>query len=94
MRTQSVVAVLCVFLMLAPVPGMAQSVAQHFTQPVGNLVGHFEWRAELPANLANSSRLESLIRAGTIYLSLQDTIALENAWASQGVDYLRRFISE
>jgi hypothetical protein len=26
--------------------------------------------------------------------TLQDTIALENTWASQGVDYLRRFISE
>jgi outer membrane protein TolC len=62
--------------MLAPVPGMAQSVAQHFTRPVGNLVGHFEWRAEQPANLANSSRLEALVRAGRIYLTLQDTIAL------------------
>lgn len=76
MRTQSVVAVLCVFLMLAPVPGMAQSAAQHFTRPVGNLVGHFQWRPEAPANLANSSRLEALVRAGRIYLTLQDTIAL------------------
>ena len=76
MRTQSVVAVLCVFLMLAPVPGMAQSAAQHFTRPVGNLVGRYQWRSEAPANLANSSRLEALIRAGRIYLSLQDTIAL------------------
>ena len=76
MRTQSVVAVLCVFLMLAPVPGMAQSAAQHFTRPVRNLAGPYEWRPEAPANLANSSRLEALIRAGRIYLSLQDTIAL------------------
>ncbi len=76
MRTQSVVAVLCVFLMLAPVPGMAQSASQYFTRPVGNLVGRYQWRPEAPANLANSSRLEALIRAGTIYLSLQDTIAL------------------
>ena len=73
MRTQSFVAVLCVFLMLAPVPGMAQSA---FTRPVGNLVGRYQWRPEAPANLANSSRLEALIRAGRIYLSLQDTIAL------------------
>ena len=29
-----------------------------------------------PANLANSNRLESLLRAGNIYLSLQDCIAL------------------
>ena len=76
MRTQSVVSVLCVFLMLAPIPGTAQSMAQHLTQPVGNLVGHFQWRPLPPANLANSSRLETLIRAGSIYLSLQDTIAL------------------
>ncbi len=29
-----------------------------------------------PANLSNSPRLESLIRAGNLYLSLEDTIAL------------------
>jgi outer membrane protein len=76
MRKQSVVAVLCVFMMLAPVPGMAQSAAQHFTRPVGNLVGRYQWRSEAPANLANSGRIEALIRGGRIYLSLQDAIAL------------------
>ena len=80
MRTQSVVAILCVFLMLAPVPGLAQSTAQYFTRPITGLAGPYEWRPEPPTNLANSSRLEALIRAGRIYLSLQDTIslALEN----------------
>jgi len=29
-----------------------------------------------PVNLSNSSRLEALLRAGRLYLSLQDTIAL------------------
>ena len=59
---------------------MAQSTTQHFMRPITGLAGPYEWRPEPPANLANSSRLEALIRAGRIYLSLQDTIslALEN----------------
>src|ERR1017187_10131732 len=40
------------------------------------------WRqpAVMPPDLSNSNRLESLVRAGNIYLTLQDTIslALEN----------------
>ena len=40
------------------------------------------WRqpAVTPPDLSNSNRLESLVRAGNIYLTLQDTIslALEN----------------
>ncbi len=40
-------------------------------------------RAEVPpVRLENSNRLESLLRAGILYLSLEDAIAiaLENAW--------------
>jgi outer membrane protein len=37
---------------------------------------HLERRAVAPARLTNSSRLESLIRSGSLYLSVQDAIAL------------------
>jgi outer membrane protein TolC len=41
-----------------------------------SLTRPFEPKDVLPADLANSDRLESLLRAGNIYLSLQDAIAL------------------
>ncbi len=37
---------------------------------------HLEKRVVAPANLNNSPRLESLVRAGNLYLSMQDVIAL------------------
>ena len=37
---------------------------------------HLERRIVSPANLSNSPRLETLIRAGNLYLSMQDVIAL------------------
>ena len=37
---------------------------------------HFEKRQVAPANLSNSPRLETLVRAGNLYLSAQDVIAL------------------
>src|SRR5579862_505924 len=37
---------------------------------------HFERRAVSPARLDNSSRINALIRAGNLYLSAQDVIAL------------------
>src|SRR5579863_5135686 len=37
---------------------------------------HLEKRAVPPARLANSPRLESLVRGGNLYLSVQDVIAL------------------
>ena len=37
---------------------------------------HYEPRDIMPIRLANSSRLESLLRAGKLYLSLRDTVAL------------------
>ncbi len=37
---------------------------------------HFERRVVSPANLSNTPRLESLVRGGNLYLSVQDVIAL------------------
>jgi outer membrane protein len=61
------------------------SVAQEITiqtPPAPPVVGpllrpfHLERRVVAPAKLANTPRLESLIRAGNLYLSSQDVIAL------------------
>ena len=60
----------------------AQSEAAIISPPPKNIVGrflapfHFEKRVVPPARLANSPRLESLVRGGNLYLSVQDVIAL------------------
>jgi outer membrane protein TolC len=43
---------------------------------MGSLTAPYRAKIPAPINLNNSPRLESLIRAGNLYLSLQDTIAL------------------
>ncbi|OYW11212.1 MAG: hypothetical protein B7X34_03480, partial [Acidobacteriia bacterium 12-62-4] len=42
----------------------------------GRFTDPYTWRDISPVNLGNSNRLEQLLRAGKLYLSLQDTIAL------------------
>jgi outer membrane protein len=73
-RIESVVAALCLLLMLAPSAG-AQTPQ---IQEPGGFPGTRKYRAPAvpPIDLANSNRLESLLRAGNLYLSLQDAIAL------------------
>jgi len=44
--------------------------------PLGWLTNPYRQRYVPPINLANSSRLDSLIRAGNLYLSAQDVVAL------------------
>ncbi|MEO8125680.1 MAG: TolC family protein [Bryobacteraceae bacterium] len=80
---QSSIALFCVFLLLAPagfaqqqvnMPGAVLAPKEtHWYTPFVRKYTPFD---VAPINLANSSRLESLIRAGNIYLSLQDAIAL------------------
>jgi outer membrane protein TolC len=79
---QSLTAVFCVFLLLTPVFGQQETSASgsimttertHWYSP---LIRPYTPREVPPINLANSSRLEALIRAGNIYLSLPDAIAL------------------
>jgi len=41
-----------------------------------SIINPYEQRSVAPVNLANSNRLESLLRSGNLYLSMQDTIAL------------------
>jgi outer membrane protein len=79
---QSLTAVFCVFLLLTPVFGQQQTnasgtiVTTEKTHWYSSLTRPYTPQEVAPINLANSSRLESLIRAGNIYLSLQDAIAL------------------
>src|SRR5262245_60424018 len=70
------VSLLCVFLLAIPPIG-----AQVADQPQGNgfisrITSAYRPREVGPVNLSNSGRLEALLRAGKLYLSLQDTIAL------------------
>ncbi len=90
-RLKSYLAILCAILMAAPTAGFAadspsgspapppQSTAPAVTSPHGFLGGFtapYEAPSVAPPSTANSNRLESLLRAGNLYLSLQDTIAL------------------
>jgi len=83
-RRPDPVAVMCVLLLLAPPLG-----AQTAPRPIpntdfnassviqgGGFTQKYRPREVAPINLANSSRLDALLRAGRIYLSLQDAIAL------------------
>lgn len=87
MRTvQSLVATLCSALVLAP-SGFAQAPAapaptsapavEHKSSWSSNFITRPYRRPDIdPVNLVNSNRAEQLIRAGKIYLSLSDAIAL------------------
>lgn len=69
---RSAISSLCVFLLLVPAAG-AQDRPSNF---LSGVVNPYRPRLVAPVNLANSNRLDQLLRAGILYLSLQDTIAL------------------
>ncbi len=83
-------AVFCALVALTPTGGLAAPDSANGASPVdipapvtsekpgffARLKAPYEPRPVAPVNLQNSSRLESLMRAGDIYLSLQDAIAL------------------
>lgn len=73
-RFQSALAVLCAFLMLVPV-SMAQDRVPTLEPPHG-ILHYYHPSTTPPIDLANSRRIDQLMRAGNIYLSLQDAIAL------------------
>ncbi|MFB3827430.1 MAG: TolC family protein [Bryobacteraceae bacterium] len=82
LRTQSLVAVVCAALTAAPPQLNAQSAraeAHQIGQSGGFLsrLTHNYRPPRVPAaDTSNSNRLEALLRAGNLYLSLQDAIAL------------------
>src|SRR5215471_174308 len=87
-RFQSLIAVVCSVVLLAPSAGAQSSPGQtpsgtssppQFERgegPFASLTRPYRRPRVAPIDLANSNRLESLLRAGKLYLSLQDTIAL------------------
>ncbi|MDQ2949116.1 MAG: TolC family protein [Acidobacteriota bacterium] len=76
---KSQVSLLCVSLLIAPF-AFAQDRGIVIDDPNGGMLSNLRrpyQRRNVPAiDLSNTNRLESLLRAGKIYLSLQDTIAL------------------
>ena len=89
-RYHPLIAVALVALMMCPA-GLAQAPAAHSSTGVktsysddpqvpvapGSFVTrHYQRPAIAPINMQNSSRLDAMIRAGKIYLSLEDAIAL------------------
>ena len=81
-RLHGFVSVCCCYLLVAgTLP--AQETAVRIDPPKGGLgwlTRPYQKREIPPVNLANTSRLEALVRAGNLYLSAQDVIslALEN----------------
>lgn len=78
-------AVLCVCLTLLPISAFGQQapaaqpsdgMTSSFNKPMNWLTKPYRTRSFDPIRMANSNRLDSLLRAGKIYLSLQDAIAL------------------
>jgi outer membrane protein len=67
-----------------PGPGGAPPNQNNSPQPaltgshgfLGSITGPYRPKLPPPVNLNNSSRLESLLRSGNLYLSLQDAVAL------------------
>jgi outer membrane protein TolC len=83
MRTaQSFIAALLAVCMVAPPVTAAEPAASRITGTPQREYWHSRFSRNYitpeiaPINLANSPRLESLLRAGRIYLSLQDAVAL------------------
>ncbi|MGD0013880.1 MAG: hypothetical protein ABSD56_05585, partial [Bryobacteraceae bacterium] len=74
-RFESGIALLGVLCLLAPAAS-AQYVQTRSGGRFSGLTRPYEPRQITPVDLANSARLESLLRAGNIYLSLQDAVAL------------------
>lgn len=70
-RAKPVLAILCVFQMISPTAGLAadQGFFSRFTR-------NYRPSTVAPNNLSNSTRIDSLLRGGNLYLSLDDAIAL------------------
>jgi outer membrane protein len=75
-------ALLCTLLLAFPAAGFGADqnasplLPMHRSGFFGGIISPYMPQLPPPVNLENSSRLESLLRAGNLYLSLQDTIAL------------------
>jgi outer membrane protein len=75
-RLKTVIAILCVRLLIAPVFAEESHQLIDPGGPFSSFTRPYRAKEVPPINVANSNRLDSLLRAGRLYLSLQDTIAL------------------
>ena len=69
----------CALLMVSPAALPQQSKQSGSSSGnwwQGRLTEPYSWRDVAPINVSNSNRLDQLLRAGKLYLSLQDVIAL------------------
>lgn len=84
---QNYIAIVCVMLVLTPPtfaqtpagpsPGPADSAKPRgFSSVTASVARPYQARYYSPVNVSNTSRLDSLLRAGNLYLSLADAIAL------------------
>ena len=72
-QIKALLSMLCSFLMLTGTLGAQNAVR---VEPAKGIFSWYRQRSVAPINLTNSSRLNSLIHAGNLYLSAQDVIAL------------------
>ncbi len=86
-RIRSFIAILCTLLLVVPVVGFAAdkpaAVDNTTPQPpsqssnlLGKITSPYRAKTLPPPSLANSGRLDALLRGGNLYLSMQDAIAL------------------
>jgi outer membrane protein len=75
-RTKRYLSLFCAILMAAPSGAFAADAPNAFQGFVGRITNPYRPADVAPPSLANSGRIESLLRGGNLYLSLQDTIAL------------------
>ena len=73
---QGLACFLCVTLLSGPAAAQTEIRIDPAHGHLGGLTRPYEPRSVPPINLSNSSRLESLVRAGNLYLSAQDVVAL------------------
>ncbi len=74
--TRQLLALICVALTLAPLSALSQSYGYMQNKDRNWVVRNYVPTQLAPVSFANSSRLETLLRAGNLYLSLQDAIAI------------------
>ncbi len=75
-QLQSSIAVLCALLVAAPPTFAQQPAPQPPPRWYSGITRPYEARPLAPVNVSNTSRIDALLRAGNLYLSLSDAIAL------------------
>jgi len=84
-QLQSCIAVLCVLLVAAPpifsqtpsgLDSRAPQIDSEHSHWYSGITQPYQSRTLAPVNVSNSSRIDALLRAGNLYLSLSDAIAL------------------